>query len=65
MVGKIAMFVSPGYGDDQHDLGPDFVIDSWLDQFWGLALQLYPLQPGLTPIRLINKMRIDHKEWII
>jgi len=39
-----------GLGDDQHDLGPDFVIDSWLDQFWGLALQVFPLPEGLSPI---------------
>ena len=39
-----------GLGDDQHDLGPDFVIDSWLDQFWGLALQVFHLPKGLSPI---------------
>lgn len=40
----------PGLGDDQHDLGPDFVIDPWLESFWNLALQLYPLPSGLQPI---------------
>jgi len=40
----------PGYGDDQHDLGPDFVIDSWLPTFWDKALQLHPLPDGLVPI---------------
>ena len=40
----------PGLGDDQHDLGPDFVIDTWLESFWKLALQLYPLPFGLEPI---------------
>ena len=35
--------LQPGLGDDQHDLGPDFVIDSWLEQFWGLVLQVFPL----------------------
>ena len=42
--------LAPGLGDDQHDLGPDFVIDSWLETFWRLALQLYPLPPGLLPV---------------
>jgi len=42
--------VETGLADDQHDLGPDFVIDKWLDQFWEVALQLYPLPPGLEPI---------------
>ena len=42
--------LAPGLGDDQHDLGPDFVIDSWLEKFWQLSLQLYPLPPGLAPI---------------
>ena len=42
--------LAPGLGDDQHDLGPDFVIDPWLESFWRLALQLYPLPPGKQPI---------------
>jgi len=40
----------PGLGDDQHDLGPDFVIDPWLEKFWNLALQMYPLPPGMEPV---------------
>jgi len=42
--------LQPGLGDDQHDLGPDFVVDTWLDQFWRLALELYPLPVGIEPI---------------
>jgi len=42
--------LSPGLADDQHDLGQDFVIDPFLQQFWGLALQLYPLPPGIEPL---------------
>jgi len=42
--------LQPGLGDDQHDLGPDFVIDSWLDKFWDLALQVFPLPEGVKPI---------------
>jgi len=42
--------LQPGLGDDQHDLGPDFVVDSWLVQFWDLALQMFPLPAGVEPI---------------
>ena len=44
----------PGLGDDQHDLGPDFVIDPWLESFWNLALQLYPLPCFLHVVRLLS-----------
>uniref|UniRef100_A0A8C8T117 NADPH-dependent diflavin oxidoreductase 1 n=1 Tax=Pelusios castaneus TaxID=367368 RepID=A0A8C8T117_9SAUR len=37
-------------GDDQHDLGPDAVIDPWLLDLWGRILPLYPLPPGLDII---------------
>jgi len=39
-----------GLADDQHDLGPDFVIDSWLQNWWPIALQVFPLPPGIQPI---------------
>ena len=39
-----------GLGDDQHDLGPDFVIDPWLADFWRVALEMMPLPEGLQPI---------------
>ena len=39
-----------GLGDDQHDLGPDFVIDPWLADFWKVALEMMPLPEGLQPI---------------
>ena len=39
-----------GLGDDQHDLGPDFVVDSWLKSWWAELLKLYPLPDGLEPI---------------
>ena len=32
--------------DDQHDLGPDYVVDSWLESWWSLALQLFPMRGG-------------------
>ncbi|XP_075761313.1 NADPH-dependent diflavin oxidoreductase 1 isoform X1 [Pelodiscus sinensis] len=34
-------------GDDQHDLGPDAVVDPWLLDLWGRILPLYPLPSGL------------------
>ncbi|KFP33975.1 NADPH-dependent diflavin oxidoreductase 1 [Colius striatus] len=37
-------------GDDQHDLGPDAVIDPWLLALWDKILTLYPLPPGLEII---------------
>jgi len=39
-----------GLADDQHDLGPDFVVDSWLERWWDLALQRHPLPKGLNPV---------------
>jgi hypothetical protein len=45
------MISHAGLGDDQHDLGPDFVIDSWLEKFWNLALEIYPLPTGVQPAR--------------
>uniref|UniRef100_A0A8C5JNN8 NADPH-dependent diflavin oxidoreductase 1 n=1 Tax=Junco hyemalis TaxID=40217 RepID=A0A8C5JNN8_JUNHY len=37
-------------GDDQHDLGPDAVVDPWLVALWEKILALYPLPPGLEII---------------
>ncbi|KAM6400141.1 NADPH-dependent diflavin oxidoreductase 1 isoform 2-T2 [Rhynochetos jubatus] len=37
-------------GDDQHDLGPDAVVDPWLLALWDKILALYPLAPGLEII---------------
>ncbi|KAG8447371.1 hypothetical protein GDO86_014731 [Hymenochirus boettgeri] len=37
-------------GDDQHDLGPDAVIDPWMRDFWGKVLSVYPLPGGLEII---------------
>ncbi|XP_042203496.1 NADPH-dependent diflavin oxidoreductase 1-like isoform X1 [Homarus americanus] len=39
-----------GLGDDQHDLGPDFVIDPWLKSWWSLVLELHPLPEGRKPL---------------
>jgi len=39
-----------GLADDQHDLGPDFVVDSWLQRWWDLALQRHPLPKGVDPV---------------
>ncbi|KAJ8039423.1 NADPH-dependent diflavin oxidoreductase 1 [Holothuria leucospilota] len=37
---------SVGLADDQHDLGPDAVVDSWMNILWQQVLSLYPLPPG-------------------
>ncbi|XP_066952117.1 NADPH-dependent diflavin oxidoreductase 1 isoform X2 [Macrobrachium rosenbergii] len=42
--------VKIGLGDDQHDLGPDFEVDSWLQSLWTKLLELYPLPDGIKPI---------------
>ncbi|XP_066516156.1 NADPH-dependent diflavin oxidoreductase 1 [Hoplias malabaricus] len=39
-----------GLADDQHDLGPDGVIDPWLISFWEKVLSLYPPPAGLSPL---------------
>ena len=39
-----------GLADDQHDLGPDGVVDPWLKAFWSKALEIFPLPVGVTPI---------------
>ncbi|GAA6089541.1 NADPH-dependent diflavin oxidoreductase 1 [Tachysurus ichikawai] len=43
--------LSVGLADDQHDLGPDGVIDPWLNLFWQKALALYPPPADLSPFR--------------
>ncbi len=42
--------LSIGLADDQHDLGPDFVVDPWIKEFWSKALEVFPLPPGLEPL---------------
>ncbi|XP_010607104.1 NADPH-dependent diflavin oxidoreductase 1 isoform X1 [Fukomys damarensis] len=37
-------------GDDQHDLGPDAAIDSWLRDLWEKVLGLYPVPLDLAEI---------------
>ncbi|XP_052831310.1 NADPH-dependent diflavin oxidoreductase 1 isoform X1 [Octopus bimaculoides] len=39
-----------GLGDDQHELGPDAVIDPWIQQLWQNVLSLFPMSPGLTQL---------------
>lgn len=42
--------VKLGLGDDQHDLGPDFVINPWLKELWNKLMDMYPLPEGCKPI---------------
>jgi len=37
-------------GDDQHDLGYDFVVDPWLKDLWTKMDNLYPMPEGIEPI---------------
>ncbi|KAM8934769.1 NADPH-dependent diflavin oxidoreductase 1 isoform 2-T2 [Pelodytes ibericus] len=41
---------SAALGDDQHDLGPDAVVDPWLQELWRKTMSLYPLPPGLSVV---------------
>lgn len=50
------MLLSVGLADDQHDLGPDGVIDPWLLSFWQKTLSLYPPPAGLAPLRDEDKL---------
>lgn len=39
-----------GLADDQHDLGPDYVVDIWVEEFWSKMNDLYPLPSDVQPI---------------
>nr|QZX63206.1 NADPH-dependent diflavin oxidoreductase 1 [Halisarca dujardinii] len=39
-----------GLADDQHDLGPDAVVDPWSGKLWGRLEELCPLPVGMTPL---------------
>ncbi|KAF7217658.1 NADPH-dependent diflavin oxidoreductase 1 [Nothobranchius furzeri] len=45
------MLVPVGLADDQHDLGPDAVIDPWLSLFWEKVLVLNPSLADVVPLR--------------
>ncbi|XP_012708989.2 NADPH-dependent diflavin oxidoreductase 1 [Fundulus heteroclitus] len=45
------MLLPVGLADDQHDLGPDAVIDPWLGSFWEKVLVLYPSLSDVEPLR--------------
>ncbi|RXG51798.1 NADPH-dependent diflavin oxidoreductase 1 [Armadillidium vulgare] len=42
--------INIGLADDQHELGPDFIIDKWIKELFEVLLNLYPLPSGLQPI---------------
>lgn len=33
--------IETGLADDQHDLGPDAVVDPWLEKFWMAISKIY------------------------
>ncbi|XP_071820437.1 NADPH-dependent diflavin oxidoreductase 1-like isoform X2 [Apostichopus japonicus] len=39
-----------GLADDQHDLGPDAIVDPWVTSLWDKVLALYPLPAGVEII---------------
>uniref|UniRef100_A0A3Q2QA66 NADPH-dependent diflavin oxidoreductase 1 n=1 Tax=Fundulus heteroclitus TaxID=8078 RepID=A0A3Q2QA66_FUNHE len=45
------MLLPVGLADDQHDLGPDAVVDPWLGSFWEKVLVLYPSLSDVEPLR--------------
>lgn len=42
--------LEPCYADEQHEFGSDGMLDPWLDAFWKILLNSYPLPPGHEPI---------------
>uniref|UniRef100_A0A673BCC1 NADPH-dependent diflavin oxidoreductase 1 n=1 Tax=Sphaeramia orbicularis TaxID=375764 RepID=A0A673BCC1_9TELE len=46
-----SLLLPVGLADDQHDLGPDAVIDPWLTSFWDKFFALYPSLKDLNPLR--------------
>ncbi|XP_070706210.1 NADPH-dependent diflavin oxidoreductase 1 isoform X2 [Pempheris klunzingeri] len=46
-----SMLLPVGLADDQHDLGPDAVIDPWLTSFWEKVFALYPSLADVIPLR--------------
>ncbi|GAB1606870.1 NADPH-dependent diflavin oxidoreductase 1 isoform X1 [Argonauta hians] len=55
-----------GLGDDQHELGPDAVIDPWIKDLWQNILLQFPLLPGQVPLpdhhRLPPKYKMQYIE---
>ncbi|XP_028408257.1 NADPH-dependent diflavin oxidoreductase 1-like isoform X2 [Dendronephthya gigantea] len=51
--------------DDQHELGPDAVIDPWLNTFWETILQIIPLPYGKEIISSSNKPIPRYKVTIL
>lgn len=56
--------IPSGLADDQHELGPDAVIDPWLTKLWSKLMYLYPLEPDQTilsdDILLPSKYSIEY-----
>lgn len=44
--------IDAGYADDQHDLGPDAVVDKWLANFWGKLGAIYNFTAGAISLEL-------------
>ncbi|KAK7865470.1 hypothetical protein R5R35_002345 [Gryllus longicercus] len=48
-LGGVAL-LDVGLADDQHDLGPDAVIDKWSEQLWKTLGEIFPLPNGTEPL---------------
>lgn len=42
--------LDPALGDDQHDMGLDAAINPWLENFWPIILQMFPLPEGIQTL---------------
>ncbi|XP_002732733.1 NADPH-dependent diflavin oxidoreductase 1 [Saccoglossus kowalevskii] len=60
--------IAPGLADDQHDLGPDAVVDFWLKELWEKLLTMYPLPQGKEMISAdvcpLSKYRVEFVESV-
>jgi len=50
-LGGVAL-LDPGYADDQHDLGVDAVVDSWLSTLWQRLGGLLQFTAGTIKLQL-------------
>ncbi|GLH06497.1 Uncharacterized protein GBIM_11995 [Gryllus bimaculatus] len=60
-LGGVAL-LDVGLADDQHDLGPDAVIDKWSEQLWKTLGEIFPLPNGTEPL---SKNNLFSARWTI
>lgn len=52
--------IDTGLGDDQHDLGPDAVIDPWIQKLWASIGQMYNIAVDNIKPEIIPSTRFDN-----